>query len=115
MTEICETYNLTDEDLEMKCSKQHMLDIAGFISWRAMAERLPGIGRQDINDIDVDERSQEDKRQKLMDLWGERNGGNANYFAIITAMLKAGKRNEAESVCILLKPECKSLVKYNVP
>ena len=57
----------------------------------------------DINAIDRDGKYEADKRRLLVDLWEERCGDDATYDAMITAMLKAGKMNEATNLCKLLQ------------
>ena len=65
-----------------------------------MGLRLRGITREDIHGID----GGYGRRSRLVYRWKERNGSNATYHAVITAMLAARKRNEAETVCRLLVP-----------
>lgn len=75
----------------------------GFITWRDVGFRLPGIDRKvDLGDIEKDGYDEADKRRKLVSLWEERNGDDATYGVMITAMVKAGKVDEATKVCKLL-------------
>ena len=97
-------YNLTDGELRAEVSKDHTLDIASFIPWKAVGEYLPGIDDQDVEDMDVEGHDEQDKRRKLLGLWKTRNGSKATYGVLITALLKARRRNRAEEVCKLLRP-----------
>ena len=55
-------------------------------------------------DIDRDGYDQQDKRQRLLRMWKTRNGSDATYGALIRPMLKERKKDEAESICKLLRP-----------
>ena len=104
-------YGLTEAELAQKCSDEHMLDIGEFISWQDVGPHLPDISKDDVEDVHKDGFDQTDRRRRLMSLWEERNGEDATYDAMITAMTKARKNDEAERVCKLLrsKPASKSL------
>ena len=95
-------YKLSEEQLAEQCSKDHLLDIGVFISWNEVGPRLEGIESIDMMDIRRNEYNEKQKREKLLQLWVERNGSKATYKAIITAMLKERKYSEAEKVCKLL-------------
>lgn len=83
-----------------------MLNI--IISWDIVGRHLRTIEQKDIEDIDRDMPDQLKKRQRLVDLWKERNGSDATFGSMMTAMLKAKKRNEAETICKLLSALGKS-------
>ena len=103
--ELIARFKLTPAMLGRKCSNDHLLAIAGFISWRKVASHLARIDRTvDIQDIQRDCYDEPGRRQKLVDLWAERNGHTATYDAMIIAMLKARKATEAENVCEMLNP-----------
>ena len=105
--ELLREYDITERKVTTKCSDEHMLEIEGFISWRRVGPRLSKINdsdnKQDMNDIEINGKDEADKRRKLITLWEERNGNDATYDDLITAMLKAGKKDEATKVCKLLK------------
>ena len=50
----------------------------------------------------MDFRYQEEKRGRLIDIWLQKNGDDATYDDMITAMLKAEYKEHATSVCSLL-------------
>ena len=102
--DLMEAYNLTESMVKVKCSKDHSLEVEKFISWRYVGPHLDKIETHDIKDIDEDGYDQADKRRMLVYLWHERCGDNATYDALITAMLKAGRKNEATDICNLLQP-----------
>ena len=102
--ELARQLGVSEGSLCAGVSETHLVEIATFISWKDVGPRLSGITRGDIHDIDRDGYDGPEKRSKMVDLWVERNGSNATYHAMITAMLAAKKKMEAESVCRLLAP-----------
>ena len=102
--ELARQLGVSEGSLRAPVSENDLLEIATVISWREVGLRLREITRGDIHDIDRDGYDGPEKRSKMVDLWVVRNGSNATYHAMITAMLKARKRGEAESVCRLLAP-----------
>ena len=56
-------------------------------------------------DIEKDGFDEVKRRQKLIDMWAEKNGDEATYDQMVTAMIKAEKINEATKVCKLLTPQ----------
>ena len=102
---LLESYNLTESLLQVKCSEEHIAKIQEFISWDRVGRHLSRIDRRDLRDIKRDGRDQESKRGLLLDMWEDKNGDNATYDAMITAMLKAEEVAEATKVCQLLVPE----------
>ena len=100
---LVKSYNLTESSLQSKYSDDHMAEIEKFISWQEVGRHLPKITRLHLRDIGNDGRTQGEKRRLLLDKWEESNGDDATYDAMITAMLKAGKKAEATSVCQLLQ------------
>ena len=100
-------FGLTERDVGVKCSDDHLVDITVFVSWKEVGAHLPGVGREGVKDVGDNGGNLGDKRSNLVDMWKERRGDDATYDEMITAMLKARKKNEAEKVCWLLRPERK--------
>ena len=97
-------YNLTEAMLNTRCSDGHINDIEQFISWREVGRHLPGIEKVELKDMEVDGRTEPQRRGKVMALWEERNGDKTTYGVLITAMITAKKIDEATNVCKLLNP-----------
>ena len=95
-------FELTKEQLQERCSDEHLTDISKFVSWDDVGPYL--VSRQDMKDIRKDGKYEQDRRGLLIEKW-EDSGSEATYDAMITAMLKAKKRKEAEDVFKLLRPE----------
>ena len=94
--------NFDDVLLQVKCSSKHLSEIAQFISWREVGCQLPEITKHDIEDIDKEGRDKVDKGEKLLKLWEKRNEDFVTYCALMRAMTKAGKKDEATNVCRLV-------------
>ena len=103
--DLARDYGVTEEQLQLKCSEDAILEIGEFISWREVGQRLPGVGRDGVRDGNKEGYNEAEKRTKVMEKWEERRGKSATYDEMITAMLKARKRKEAEKVFELLKRE----------
>ena len=101
--QLLKTYHLTESTMQRMCSTEHSLEIEKFISWESVGPYLK-VSRRALRDIDRDGYNEAGRRRLLVDLWYEECGDDATYDAIITAMLKAGKKDEATKVCKLLKP-----------
>ena len=101
--ELIALYGIEDLTLKRKCSDTHLLEMVGFISWGKVGHFLPHIDEKDLNDIEKDSVDTPEKRQKLLTLWEWRNGDDATYDAMITAMLAAQERLEAVQVLKLLQ------------
>ena len=104
--ELQKRFELTKEQLQERCSDEHLTAISKFVSWDAVGPEL--VSRKDMKDMEKDGRCEQDKRVLLIEKWEDR-GSEATYDAMITAMLKAKKRKEAEDVFKLLRPECKPM------
>ena len=102
--ELMEKYSLTDAMLREKCLEEHLVEIGTFIAWRKVGEHLPEITNIDLDDIEEEEHKIENRRRKLVDKWEQTNGHKATYDAMITAMLKANRMDNATNVCNLLNP-----------
>ena len=101
---LMQDYNLTEDMLKIRCSKEHIYKIEQFISWKEVGRHLPKIGSVELSDMDVDSRTEPQRRERLMALWEERNANEATYDVLIDAMIKAQKLDEATEVCKLLRP-----------
>ena len=95
-------YNLTDSTLQTKVSDDHINEIAKFVSWEDVGRHLDKIGRPGVEDIQKDGDNEDKRRRLLVDRWEDKNGDDATYDSMVTAMIKAEKIDEATEVCKLL-------------
>ena len=63
--------SLESSSLQRKCSRDHILEIAKFISWEDVGCYLPGIERGDLEDIKKNFHNQQMKRRELLYKWEE--------------------------------------------
>ena len=56
----------------------------------------------DLDDIDKENYSEEEKRISALRKWKARNGHGATYEVLVDTLLSKGKMDQAECVCHLL-------------
>ena len=100
--ELVTDFHLTPDVLSQKVSREHKLVIQQTISWKPVGEFL--LDEVDLKDIDKDGFDEPEKRAEMLAKWQERFGRGATYEKLIDAMIKAGKKTEAEGVCQLIEP-----------
>ena len=107
LDELKSDYNLTDEMLNKKCSEDHTFALEDILSeWKLVGRRLKGIKGKDIDDIDKDvKEGGKLKRQKLLELWHQRNGDDATYGDVVCALLLENCVEDATKVCKLISPQ----------
>ena len=96
-------HNLTQAMLNRKVEDRDISDLAGIIvSWDDIASQL--LNEVDQEEVDQDGRNAAQKKRKMLQRWRQRNGDDATFDKLITAMLEEGKKNQATEVCKLLNP-----------
>ena len=78
--ELMENYGLTHAMLKQKCSEDDRLAIMGFVGWNEVGKFLSRITATNLEDIDVECRKENKKREVLIDLWLEKNADDATYI-----------------------------------
>ena len=101
--ELMENYGLTHAMLKQKCSEDDRLAIMEFVGWNEVGKFPSRITATNLEDIDVECRKENKKREALVDLWLEKNGDDATYDNMVTAMLRAHNKQQATTVCDLLR------------
>ena len=85
------------DPLDFKCSEEHMYKISTFsINWKMLGKRL--IGSQAVKDIDREESSEQDKRDKMLEKWLETKGSQATYRVLIEVLKDVQNTQAAEAV-----------------
>ena len=96
-------FHLREEDCNQKISDEHLQSSASYCSkWKELPSCL-ALETHYIDDIERDYPKEEEKRHRFLLEWRERKGFEATYKALIKALLKIKRRNDAEGVCELLK------------
>ena len=90
--------------LDQKCSDEHLKSISRFLDWRTVAPHL-GLSETDIQDIDIDKRTEPEKRLKALQKWKMKYGYVATFKNLVQVLLKVDHADNAEQVCRLLQPQ----------
>lgn len=78
--------------------------------WKWLGPYLK-IGKVEVNDIDNKRAEEKVKRLEFFQVWVEKDGSDASYYKLIDALLKNGKKEDAEFVCTLLQVESAELLR----
>ena len=97
-----EHFDLTAEDLDAKCSDEHILDVSRFLDWKGVARYLK-LTDSEVGAVDSDGKDEQDKRHKTLQKWMNKFAFKATYRNLIQALLYSGRADHAEEVCKLLK------------
>ena len=85
------------DPLDVKCTPEHLYDIAVLnFDWKVVGKRL--LNATYVNDIDMEEGSEQRKRDRMVEKWLEIKGPRATYRAILTVFEKLSNRQAAEAV-----------------
>ena len=89
---------LKREDLKRQIKEKQLHKIAVRVSdWKGCGPFL-GISKQDIDDIECDERKTSDKRFALFIRWKRLNGEEATYLKLAEALVGIGRRDLVEDL-----------------
>ena len=91
-------------ELDQKISDENIQEFSSShgSKWRLMYTHL-GLQAIVVQDIDRALKSEEEKRHAFFTTWKEIQGCFATYKALINALLKVSCREDAESLCELIK------------
>ena len=85
------------DPLDLQCSEEHIYEISTLsIEWKMLGKRL--IGLQTTEDIDREEHSEQNKRDKMLEKWLEMKGSKATYRVLIEALQRIKNVQAAEAV-----------------
>ncbi len=102
------TYQLSEKDCNRLISDQDLDQISSSCckEFRKLSSHL-GMKEIDVNDIERDGKSESEKRDAFFKKWKEMKGCNATYRVLIAALMNINCREDAESVCKVLKTRSK--------
>ena len=93
------------EKLDKTCSNVQLAVIALTLpDWRALSPFLE-ISRTELEDIDHDGRTEQEKKVKLLWMWKKKESKKATYRRLIDALVNAQSVKHAEDVCKSLLSE----------
>ncbi len=98
-------YHLNESDVLQQVSNIHLQEISHSHchKWRSLPVALDMENHLIWEDIDLEVRDEERRRNKFFSCWQSEKGADANYKKLINALLVIGCRQDAEYVCGLLK------------
>ena len=101
--ELVEVVGLLPEQLDQKCSDDHLYSLSQFLNWRRIAPYI-GLNDTDQSDTERDGKDESDKRLKALQMWKRRFGFKATYRMLVQAYLDIDNADHAERVCRILTP-----------
>ena len=90
LDEVLSRYGLERKDLERKCPARVRLEIAEHLGDWKMVGRYLNIDPQKLDDIQVENHTEERRRVALLDAWDEREGEGATYLKLTEAFHHGG-------------------------
>ena len=108
LSDLVERFKLVDERLDKPCTAGHLASIALCLTtWEIVSTHL-GLDPPEIEAIESDAKSTEEKRQKMLQKWGDKFAHKATYRRLIMAFLKIKNAELATKVCqLLVSKQCK--------
>ena len=102
-TVVIQHYELSEEHVRQPINDTHLDEVAKFcLKWRKLPSHLK-MQVSDVANIERDHATEEERRSEFFQTWKQNNGFDATYEILIGALLEIGHRNDAESVCKMLK------------
>ncbi len=96
---------LSDEELNKEITRDRFHEIGpSLLEWRLLAPIL-NLTQLDVEDIEKDNRGEELKRNKFLSVWKRKQCEHATYRALVVALCKIERREDARKVCEVLKGE----------
>ena len=84
--------------MDKKCSKEYLLEAALWqFDWKIISRRLLK-DEQDISDIDHEENTEQQKREKVLLKWKEQQGPDATYQKPFDVLTQVGNKDTADKV-----------------
>ena len=104
LPELARLYELTDRELERQVSDSHLEVISRSYckQWKSLPPHLQ-LDRIVADDIDKSQKEDRVKRHEFLLQWKDIKGSHATYKQLLAALLKTKCRQDAESVCKMLK------------
>ena len=84
--------------MDKTCSKEHLLEASLLqFDWKIIGHRLLK-DEQDITDIDREENTEQQKREKVLLKWKEQQGPDATYQKLCDVLTEVGNKATADKV-----------------
>ena len=103
LEEILSKHGLMKNDLDKKCSPCIRNDIALKISnWKMIGHHF-GIPKEKLIAIQIENRTEEERRVELLCTWSEQKGKQATYLKLIDALYHRKRCDLVDTLCGLIK------------
>lgn len=105
LKDILSQYGLTNEDLDKEIPSTGdiiILQIANKIKDWERAGYYLGIPDEKLVAIKTDNRTEEQRRIKLLHIWKERECSRATYLRLVTVLHQLGRNDLVEDICKLI-------------
>lgn len=93
-------FSISVELLDTTVSDEHIRAVSKFWEWRTVAPHL--LEAREIEEVDVDQKYEQEKRHKSLQKWKSKFAFKATYKKLINAFLESARADHAEEVCKLL-------------
>ena len=103
LDEVLSRYSLERKDLKQKCPARVRLEIAEHLGDWKMAGRYLDIDPQKLDDIQVENHTEERRRVALLDAWDEKEGEEATYLKLAVAFHHRKRTDLVEKLCEKIK------------
>ncbi len=103
LDELISRQGLERKDLERKCPVGVRLDVAKHLGDWKMVGRYLGFPPQTLNDIEVENRTEERRRVALLDAWDKREGKGATYLKLAESLHHRERTDLVEKLCEIIK------------
>ena len=102
-SKLLDQFGLCEEEYKKKVTDRHLLAISRsyFEKWKSLYPYLD-MEQIDVTNAEQDGNGEENERQKFLERWKKKKGGDATYMKLISALLEVECKNDAEGVCELL-------------
>ena len=96
--DVANEIGLAADELSKPCDNNIIPSLADcFSQWRVIFGSL--LSELDLDDIDRNKPTEEEKRIATLRKWKDRNGSKATYEVLVDALLNRGERYQAENLC----------------
>ena len=103
LEDILSKHDLKREDLDTKCPRNIMYDIAIKIDDWKTAGNFLSVPKEKLAAIEEDNQKAEQRRVALLTTWHECHGENATCLMLMIALHKLARRDLIDKLCTLLK------------
>ena len=101
--DIAKAVGVSIAKLNQECSEEHVKEISCFLESRQTLAPHLNLKETDIEEIDNDKRTEQEKRLKTLQKWKEIFIFRATYKVLMEALLKIRRADHARKVCCLLQ------------